>query len=132
MFQLPVCICGGTPVKDMPDVNRTLEELPSDTRAKQPEPAAKEGRAANDGIDRRNFLSCMAWAGTGLLWTMVGGVPTSKLLAQTMKGGAGVGKVEDFSFVQISDCHIGFNKGANPDVTGTLKTATNGANMVPA
>jgi len=73
---------------------------------------------ANDGIDRRNFLGCMAWAGTGLLWSMVGGVPTSTLLAQTMKGGGtGVGKAEDFSFVQISDCHIGFNKGANPDVT---------------
>jgi hypothetical protein len=45
---------------------------------------------------------------------MVGDVPASKLLAQTMKagGGAGVGKVEDFSFVQVSDCHIGFNKGA--------------------
>ena len=37
---------------------------------------------ANDGIDRRNFLGCMAWAGTGLLWTMAGGVPTSRLLAQ--------------------------------------------------
>jgi 3',5'-cyclic-AMP phosphodiesterase len=90
-------------------------------------------RPAEDGIDRRNFLGCMAWAGTGLLWSMVGGVPTSKLLAQTMKGGAaGVGKVEDFSFVQISDCHIGFNKGANPDVTGTLKKAIDRANMVPA
>ena len=96
----------------------------------------KEGAAqpAGDGIDRRNFLGCMAWAGTGLLWSMVGGVPTSKLLAQTMKGGggAGVGKVEDFSFVQISDCHIGFNKGANPDVTGTLKKAIDRANVVPA
>src|ERR1700722_7197135 len=82
------------------------------------------GGRSGDGIDRRNFLGCMAWAGTGLLWSMVGGVPTSKLLAQTMKGGGtGVGKVEDFSFVQISDCHIGFNKGANPDVTGTLKKA---------
>src|SRR5260370_30569644 len=88
---------------------------------------------AGDGIDRRNVLGCMAWAGTGLLWSMVGGVPTSKLLAQTIKGGAaGVGKVEDFSFVQISDCHIGFNKGANPDVTGTLKKAIDRANMAPA
>jgi 3',5'-cyclic-AMP phosphodiesterase len=77
-----------------------------------------------DGIDRRNFLGCMAWAGTGLLWSMVGGVPTSKLLAQTMNGaGAAAGKVEDFSFVQISDSHIGFNKAANQDVTGTLKKA---------
>jgi 3',5'-cyclic AMP phosphodiesterase CpdA len=92
------------------------------------------GQPAGDGIDRRNFLGCMAWAGTGLLWSMVGGVPTSKLLAQAAKSGsgAGVGKVEDFSFVQISDCHIGFNKGANPDVTGTLKKAIDRANMVPA
>jgi len=94
------------------------------------ESAAKH---ANDGIDRRNFLGCMAWAGTGLLWTMAGGVPTSKLLAQTIKGGAaGIGKVEDFSFVQISDSHIGFNKGANPDVTGTLQKAVDKINVVPA
>src|SRR5260370_37617156 len=90
-------------------------------------------QTAGDGIDRRNCRGCMAWPGTGLLWSMVGGVPTSKLLAQTMKGGGGgVGKVEDFSFVQISDCHIGFNKGANPDVTGTLKKAIDRANLVPA
>ncbi len=82
-----------------------------------------------DGIDRRNFLECMAWAGTGLLWTMAGGVPTSKLLAQTPAGRAG--KVEDFSFVQISDCHIGFNKGANPDVAGTLRAAIDRANLLP-
>ena len=43
---------------------------------------------AHDGIDRRNFLSCMAWAGTGLLWTMAGGVPTSKLFAATSANGA--------------------------------------------
>ena len=28
-----------------------------------------------------------------------------------------------FSFVQISDSHIGFNKAANQDVSGTLKLA---------
>jgi 3',5'-cyclic-AMP phosphodiesterase len=109
------------------DMNRFKE----DEVAQENEGAAQP---VGDGIDRRNFLGCMAWAGTGLLWSMVGGVPTSKLLAQTMKGGsgAGAGKVEDFSFVQISDCHIGFNKGANPDVTGTLKKAIDRANMAPA
>jgi Icc protein len=81
--------------------------------------------AGSDGIDRRNFLSCMAWAGTGLVWTMAGGVPTSRLFAASGKSGpqhaspAGGG----FSFVQISDSHIGFNKPANQDVTGTLKLA---------
>ena len=71
-------------MKDMQDANPMLQETPNDTpaEAKQPEPAAK------DGIDRRNFLSCMAWAGTGLVWTIMGGVPTSKLFAATA-GAAG-------------------------------------------
>jgi 3',5'-cyclic-AMP phosphodiesterase len=84
---------------------------------------------ADDGIDRRNFLSCMAWAGTGLLWSMVGGVPTARLIAETaINASTKPGKLEEFSFVQISDSHIGFNKGANPDVTGTLTKAIDRAN----
>jgi Icc protein len=91
-----------------------------------------QAKPVGDGIDRRSFLGCMAWAGTGLLWTMDAGVPSSRLLAQAVKiGAAGVGKVEDFSFVQISDSHIGFNKGANPDVTGTLQRAIDKINVVP-
>ncbi len=90
-------------------------------------------RTAGDGIDRRNFLGCMAWAGTGLLWSMVGGVPASKLLAQTAKGGSSsLGKAADFTFVQISDSHIGFNKGANPNVTGTLTKAIDKINLASA
>ena len=71
-----------------------------------------------DGIDRRGFLKCMAWAGTGVLWTVSGGVLTSKLLGATAQA-AGA----DFSFAQISDSHIGFNKDANKDVIGTLQKA---------
>jgi Icc protein len=86
-----------------------------------------------DGIDRRNFLSCMAWAGTGLLWTMAGGVPTSKLFAATSGEGGGhaAHASSGFSFVQISDSHIGFNKAANQDVTGTLKLALDKINGLP-
>jgi 3',5'-cyclic-AMP phosphodiesterase len=89
--------------------------------------------AENDGIDRRNFLSCMAWAGTGLLWTMVGGVPTSRLFAASGKAGAGQAAHAGagFSFVQISDSHIGFNKAANQDVTGTLNLALDKINALP-
>ncbi|HXA48681.1 MAG TPA: metallophosphoesterase, partial [Candidatus Acidoferrum sp.] len=36
----------------------------------------------------------------------------------------------DFSFVQISDSHIGFNKPANPDVTGTLQVAIDKINAL--
>ena len=83
---------------------------------------------SGDTIDRRNFLSCMAWAGTGLIWTMAGGVPTSRLFAATTKPAA----PSDFSFVQISDSHIGFNKAANQDVAGTLKLALDKINALPA
>ncbi|HEX4757147.1 MAG TPA: metallophosphoesterase [Terracidiphilus sp.] len=89
----------------------------------------------NDGIDRRGFLSCMAWAGAGLVWTMVGGVPASKLIAAPAGAltdkAAGQSK-GGFSFVQISDSHIGFNKAANQDVTGTLKIAIDRINALPA
>jgi 3',5'-cyclic AMP phosphodiesterase CpdA len=88
---------------------------------------------AGDGIDRRNFLQCMAWAGTGLVWSLVAGVPTSKLLADTGSSAPGKKKtVADFSFVQISDSHIGFNKAANQNVTGTLQKAIDKINAVPA
>ena len=36
----------------------------------------------NDGVDRRGFLKCMAWAGTGLVWTMSGGIPVSRAFAK--------------------------------------------------
>src|ERR1700723_173758 len=83
----------------------------------------------NDGIDRRGFLKCMAWAGTGLVWTMSGGIPVSRAFAQGH--GKETGKAGDFSFVQISDSHIGFNKPANPDVTATLQTAIDKINAMP-
>src|SRR5438552_15744239 len=83
----------------------------------------------NDGVDRRGFLKCMAWAGTGLVWTMSGGIPASRAFAKVYGRNAGTGA--DFSFVQISDSHIGFNKPANPDVTATLQTAINKINAMP-
>ena len=36
----------------------------------------------SDGVDRRGFLSCMAWAGTGALWLMKGGVLESYSLSR--------------------------------------------------
>ena len=78
-----------------------------------------------DDIDRRDFLTCMAWAGTGLLWTFIGGVPTSRLFAATHSP-ADAGS---FSFFQVSDSHIGFSKPANMDVTATLKAAIDKINV---
>jgi 3',5'-cyclic AMP phosphodiesterase CpdA len=79
----------------------------------------------DDGIDRRKFLDCMRWAGAGLLWTVQGGIPTSRLLGAPPKPGSA-----EFSFVQISDSHIGFSKAANPDVNGTLQATVAKINAI--
>src|ERR1041385_3869005 len=84
----------------------------------------------HDGIDRRGFLECMAWAGTGLLWTVSGGVLVSKTLAQIAKVGTPL-PATDLSFLQISDSHIGFSKEANKDVTETFKIALDRINAMP-
>lgn len=84
----------------------------------------------DDGLDRRGFLQCMAWAGTGLLWTVSGGLLGSMGL-QSRAGAAEMSK-GTFSFVQISDSHIGFSKeGVNADVTATLKEAIVRINALP-
>jgi 3',5'-cyclic AMP phosphodiesterase CpdA len=71
----------------------------------------------NKGIDRRHALECMIWAGTGVLWTVAGGVPKSSLLGSAKAAETG------FSFMQISDSHVGFDKAANPNALGTLQEA---------
>ncbi len=91
----------------------------------------------NDGIDRAGFLKCMAWAGTGVLWMMSGGIMKSYGMSQMidkatgdLKKGLIIPKA-DFSFVQISDSHIGFSKPANTDVVGTLQAAIAKINNMP-
>lgn len=89
---------------------------------------------SDDGIDRRGFLKCMAWAGAGVLFVLQGGVLKSFALGQVPNLDAGSLKGE-LSFVQISDSHIGFNKPANPDVVATLQAAVtkiNAASIPPA
>ncbi len=84
----------------------------------------------HDGIDRRGFLKCMAWAGTGAFCVMQGGV----LKSYSLSGLAGRSAKEmkgELSFVQISDSHMGFNKAANTDVAGTLKAAIDKINALP-
>jgi 3',5'-cyclic AMP phosphodiesterase CpdA len=84
----------------------------------------------NDGVDRRGFLKCMSWAGTGALCVMQGGVLKSYGLSQVPQGD--VAAAGELRFVQISDSHMGFNKPANPDVTGTLKVAVEKINGLAA
>ncbi len=78
-----------------------------------------ESRAAAErsALGRRGFLKCMAWAGTGLVWTLEGGLLRARALADAGPAGGG------FRFVQISDSHVGFKADANPDALATLDRA---------
>jgi 3',5'-cyclic-AMP phosphodiesterase len=84
----------------------------------------------HDGIDRRGFLKCMAWAGTGAFCVMQGGVLKSYSLSG-LSGLTGKQTQGELSFVQISDSHMGFNKPANTDVAATLKAAIDKINALP-
>ncbi len=83
-----------------------------------------------DGIDRRGFLKCMAWAGTGTLCVMQGGVLKSFSLSRLSEMDP-AGVKGELSFAQISDSHMGFNKPANTDVVATLKAAVDKLNGLP-
>src|SRR5256885_5185297 len=70
------------------------------------------------GPSRRRVLECMTWAGTGVLWTIAGGVPRSlgiidQAIAAEQK--------HSLTFLQLSDSHVGFDKPANPNALGTLE-----------
>ncbi len=79
-------------------------------------------------MDRREALSCMTWAGTGLLWALGGGVPlTSGLIGRAFAASSD----QAFTFLQISDSHIGFSKPANPDAAGTLREAITKIRTLP-
>src|SRR4051794_28430673 len=74
--------------------------------------------------DRRGFLKCMTWAGSAALWSITGGVPRSHLIGTAEAATSG------FTFAQVSDSHIGFNKPVNADVAATFQDAlTQAASM---
>jgi Icc protein len=75
--------------------------------------------------DRRRFLECMAWGGTGVLWTVSGGLAASVSLDQALAAPKHLvrGGVKPFTFLQVSDSHIGFNKPPNPDARATYREA---------
>lgn len=70
----------------------------------------------------------MAWAGTGALFTVSAGIPTSMGLDAAL---AATPKASSFSFLQISDSHIGFAKPPNPDARATLREAVAKVKALP-
>jgi calcineurin-like phosphoesterase family protein len=79
------------------------------------------------GVSRRKILECMTWAGTGVLWTIAGGVPRSMGII----GEATAAEPSGLTFLQISDSHVGFDKPANPNALGTLEEAVNKIKTMP-
>src|SRR5471030_207133 len=80
------------------------------------------------GPSRRKVLECMTWAGTGVLWTITGGVPHSLGLVDEVMAAEPKG----LTFLQISDSHMGFDKPANPNAKGTLEEAIGRIKALPA
>ncbi|AWN42913.1 metallophosphoesterase family protein [Methylobacterium durans] len=76
--------------------------------------------SAPGAVSRRGALECMTWAGAGLLWSLAGGLPSAVGLGRAL---AAETVAAPFTFLQISDSHVGFNKPANPDALGTLREA---------
>jgi 3',5'-cyclic AMP phosphodiesterase CpdA len=80
------------------------------------------------GVHRRKVLECMTWAGTGVLWTISGGVPRSLgIIDQALAA-----ESSKLTFLQISDSHVGFDKPANPNAIGTLQEAIGKIKSLPA
>ncbi|MFZ3358928.1 MAG: metallophosphoesterase [Xanthobacteraceae bacterium] len=82
----------------------------------------------DNGVNRRKILECMTWVGTGVLWTVAGGVPHSL----GIMGEAAAAEARGLSFLQISDSHVGFDKPANPNALGTLEEAIAKVNAQPS
>jgi 3',5'-cyclic-AMP phosphodiesterase len=80
-----------------------------------------------DRIDRRGFLECMAWTGAAVVWTAGGGVLSSRLATAA----AADAPAAAFSFVQISDTHVGFKGQANADAAATLQQVIDRVNALP-
>jgi 3',5'-cyclic-AMP phosphodiesterase len=104
---LSVCIADGTDRKSAVQVKEACVAKNDDEKS----------------LDRRGFLQCMAWVGTGAAWTMSSGVLKGMPLGHAGRAAIAKGAGAGLRFVQISDSHIGFDKPANTDVTATLRAA---------
>jgi predicted phosphodiesterase len=83
-------------------------------------------------MDRRGLLAhCAGWAGTGVLYTIAGGIASSVTLDAALAGGLHKGATKPFTFVQISDTHIGFDKPANPNSRATAMEAVEKIKALP-
>lgn len=86
-----------------------------------------DDNSPDSALTRRHALECMIWAGTGALWTISGGIPASRLITEVSAA-----ESAGFSFLQISDSHVGFDKPANPNALATLAEAVAKIRSLPS
>ncbi|MGZ5907929.1 MAG: metallophosphoesterase family protein, partial [Reyranella sp.] len=79
--------------------------------------------------NRRHALECMIWAGTGIIWTLSGGVPKSLNLLDEAQAAEAV--ASNFTFLQLSDSHVGFDKEAKVTAIDTLNEAIGKVKAMP-
>jgi 3',5'-cyclic AMP phosphodiesterase CpdA len=107
---------------------------PGETTMKQPtdEPTdTTHDTTAASALTRRAFLQCSAWAGTGVVWLLAGGIPRAFALDAEGRLADGAPSAGTLHFVQISDSHIGFNKPVNPAPVATLQGAIDKIRALP-
>ena len=82
--------------------------------------------------NRRDMLGrCAGWAGTAAVYSVAGGVVSSVSLDAAAAAERPATGARPFTFVQISDTHIGFDKPANPNVHGTAVQALERIKALP-
>src|SRR5215471_9819840 len=99
-------------------------------RAQSPHPSKRKETSMSSNsdwknggpqMDRRGALECM-------LWALSGGIPSSMFIGDAKA--AEMAK-DGFTFLQISDSHVGFNKPENPNALSTLQEAINKIKAMP-
>ena len=82
--------------------------------------------------DRRGVLrQCAGWVGGAALYTLSGGILSSLAIDRALAAAPRADRSRPFSFVQISDTHIGFDKQANPDARGSAMRAVQRIKALP-
>jgi Icc protein len=89
----------------------------------------REFDKSSAGVSRRGLMKCLAWAGTGVVWSLAGGVP--RTLGLIGDAAAADAAKDSLTFVQISDSHIGFHLEPNPDPRKTLAEALDKIKAMP-
>jgi 3',5'-cyclic-AMP phosphodiesterase len=84
-------------------------------------------------MQRRKFIEHVSWTGLGVVWALgSNGLFTACQVGEpTAQTAQKLSAASPFSFVQISDTHIGFHKPANEHVTDTLQKAIAAINALP-